>query len=159
MTLPGLPGGEPLEPFRLEDLVHLADGRPLELARWQLDIAHPLASPADVHRSILHGKPITVEASIVADVGEEAFAQLGRWAAELDARPPVPARIRASHAVPYGDVYRQWNTRGELELWANRGELEDLPRVEAPHPGIDVRVSAIAPPGFGVPIVNEPRTA
>lgn len=40
--------------------------------------------------------------------------------------PPRPRCFMAHHAVPYGRVIRQWNTRGELLLWVNRGEVMDL---------------------------------
>lgn len=55
--------------------------------------------------------------------------QLMAWQAKIDAAPPVPTRMRASHRVPYGRVFRQWNTRGELEVWVNRGLIHDLPRM------------------------------
>jgi hypothetical protein len=110
MPLPGLPGGEPLEPrrpFRLEDLG--ATVRPPELSADE----------------------------------------------ELRTRPPAVARIRASHRVPYGRSYRQWNTRGELEVWANRGELADLPRRRGPY-GVNVLVTELVPPGLiGIPVYNE----
>lgn len=40
--------------------------------------------------------------------------------------PPVAREIRASHAVPWGRTYRQWNVFGELLLWVNRGELAEI---------------------------------
>lgn len=42
-----------------------------------------------------------------------------------DALPPVASAILASHRVPWGKLYRQWDTRGRLLLWVSRGELED----------------------------------
>jgi hypothetical protein len=50
-----------------------------------------------------------------------------RMAYELvESFPPRPWVVRASHSVPYGRVYRQWDTRGRLIVWANRGEIADL---------------------------------
>lgn len=69
--------------------------------------------------------------------------EIVRLARELEAAaPPSPSRVMASHAVPYGRCYRQWMTNGELWLWANRGELADLPRIE--RHGVT----------FGIPVVN-----
>jgi hypothetical protein len=47
---------------------------------------------------------------------------------ELDARPPVVSRCYATHAVPYGRVFRMWTTRGDLIAYVNRGEVADMPR-------------------------------
>jgi hypothetical protein len=83
--------------------------------------------------------------------------EIKRWQAKLADLPPTPRCIMASHLVPYGRVYRQWNTRGELLLWANRGEIADLPRAERASAafGIDVAVSTLAPAdSFGIPVVN-----
>lgn len=41
--------------------------------------------------------------------------------------PPRPHCVIASHAVPYGRIFRQWDTRGRLLIWANRGEFADIP--------------------------------
>lgn len=50
-----------------------------------------------------------------------------RAAAERLADAPPPIRcLLASHAVPYGQVYRQWDTNGELFVWVNRGEIADV---------------------------------
>src|SRR4051794_11020600 len=59
---------------------------------------------------------------------DDVISAFRRMRGALDAAPPAIRRIRAHHSVPYGRAYRQWNTRGELEVWANRGEIEDLPR-------------------------------
>lgn len=58
-------------------------------------------------------------------------AALGEWSDRIAELPPRPWCIRASHAVPYGRVFRQWDTRGRLIVWANRGEIEDIPRYAA----------------------------
>lgn len=85
----------------------------------------------------------------------DMLAKLRAMSAELAAAPPVPARIMASHAVPYGRAYRQWNARGDLIVWANRGEIEDMPHVRLKAYGMTVAVSDLCPPAaFGIPVVN-----
>jgi hypothetical protein len=67
----------------------------------------------------------------------------------------VPPRtfIMAHHSVPYGRVYRQWNTHGHLLLWVNRGLIADLPRAKVY--GLSVAISDIVPPGLGgIPVIN-----
>lgn len=68
---------------------------------------------------------------------------------------PGPRRvrgIRTSHAVPYGRVFRQWDTNGDLWAWVNRGEIEDLPRGPQPHPAVGVFTVI----DFGsIPVYNE----
>jgi len=44
------------------------------------------------------------------------------------ALPPRPHCFMAHHSVPYGRVYSQWDTRGRLLVWVNRGEIADIPR-------------------------------
>lgn len=84
---------------------------------------------------------------------DAVLAKLTALAAQIDQAPPVPRYIMASHAVPYGRAYRQWTTRGALIVWVNRGELADLPRVQAY--GLNVLVSPLAPAGaFGIPVIN-----
>jgi hypothetical protein len=55
------------------------------------------------------------------------IASLREWSEMVAKLPPRPWCIKASHAVPFGRVYRQWDTRGRLIVWANRGEIEDIP--------------------------------
>jgi hypothetical protein len=69
----------------------------------------------------------------------------------------VPPRtfIMAHHSVPYGRVYRQWDTQGHLLLWVNRGLIADLPRATVPGSDLDIAISYIAPPGLGgIPVIN-----
>lgn len=74
--------------------------------------------------------------------------------ARLADLPPAVARIMTSHAVPYGRAYRQWMTNGDLIVWANRGEIEALPRTK--YTGCDIRVGDLSlPPSIiGIPVVN-----
>ena len=69
-------------------------------------------------------------------------------------RPPdEPAplwRIMASHAVPYGRCFKQYRSDGNLILWANRGEIEDIPRARKPNKSHELG-SLLA---WGVPIEN-----
>lgn len=86
----------------------------------------------------------------MADPTQSGIEQLLEWQAKIDAAPPVPHAILAHHAVPYGAAYRQWDTRGRLYVWANRGQIADMPRVtKEPNP---LAASPIA--AFGIPVVN-----
>lgn len=60
---------------------------------------------------------------------EPLTAMFARLREELiAAEPEVPHAhgMLASHKVPYGKFPRQWDTKGRLWLWVNRGELEDM---------------------------------
>lgn len=59
------------------------------------------------------------------------FDDLRAMQAKINALPPAPSGIRLSHEVPYGGVYRQWDTKGRLWIWCHRGALMDAigPRV------------------------------
>jgi hypothetical protein len=59
---------------------------------------------------------------------DDVIAEMRRVSGMVAALPPRPKCFMAHHAVPYGQVYRQWNTRGELLVWVNRGEIADLAR-------------------------------
>lgn len=86
--------------------------------------------------------------SVVSDMLDD----LRRMMREVEALPPRPSRVMAHHAVPYGRCYKQWMTNGELWLWANRGELADLPHKKwGP---VELLVSDMVLPGlFGIPVV------
>lgn len=77
-----------------------------------------------------------------------------RMAKDAQAQADVsPRRVMASHAVPYGRVYREWMANGDLVLWANRGEIADLPHRN--YYGVDIAVSTMVPSGlYGIPVVN-----
>jgi hypothetical protein len=67
----------------------------------------------------------------------------------------IPKCIVASHAVPYGRTYRQWNTCGELLLWANRGEVVDLRYQGRSARGDSCLVSELMALGpIGIPVVE-----
>lgn len=36
-----------------------------------------------------------------------------------------PRHIKVHHAVPHDRIYPQWNTQGQLILWANRQRVAD----------------------------------
>lgn len=65
-----------------------------------------------------------------------AYKMLLEWQARIDSLSPMPRRIFAHHSVPYGRCYRQWMTNGDLVVWANRGEIADLPRATLPPEGL-----------------------
>lgn len=71
---------------------------------------------------------------------EEVIRTAARLIADLS---PAPKCIMAHHFVPHGQVYRQWNTRGELLWWANRTEIEELPRHAARSDGWAIAPNAI----------------
>lgn len=66
----------------------------------------------------------------------EIYDDLLAMMAKVEKLPPPIHRIRASHAVPYHKIYRQWNTKGQLEIWCNRGAIHDLPRKRPTHPAV-----------------------
>lgn len=76
-----------------------------------------------------------------------------KWAAMIRELPPQPRCLMAHDDVPRGQVFRQWNTRGDLIVWVNRGEVAELPHRDA-------RPHAIAPNGIdtemlrSIPVVN-----
>lgn len=80
----------------------------------------------------------------VADIQE-----LFKLNEELAKLPPAPRALVASHEVPYGRIYRQWDTRGDLFIWVNRGEIADLPR--ASHRPGPFQTSASI---FSIPVRN-----
>ena len=72
-------------------------------------------------------------------------------AADLASLPPAVHAILASHAVPYGRVYRQWDASGNLLVWVNRGEIEDLAIRSA---FSDLWNPIISPALIGIPVVK-----
>lgn len=64
-----------------------------------------------------------------------------------DGAPPVPFAIMCHNAVPHGRTFRQWDTRGRLFAWVNRGQMEAMPRVYK-----DRKAWPIA--AVGIPVVN-----
>lgn len=71
-------------------------------------------------------------------------AELKRQADMLRNPPPTPHVIIARHDVPYGHAYSYYDTEGRWIVYANRGELADLPRVSGERIGI-----------MGIPVVIE----
>lgn len=103
-------------------------------------------------RSILTANVTNIGGTLTEADMVRAFQQMRE---QIDAGPPPIRCFRAHHSVPYGRTFRQWNTRGDLEVWVNRGEIADLPR--RPAAGVDLAVSTMAPPGvFGIPVYTEP---
>jgi hypothetical protein len=77
--------------------------------------------------------------------------ELRSWSRYLKAVPPPVSRIIARHDVPYGRAFRMWTTRGDLIVYANRGEMHDLPH--APKKSNPLAAYPIA--SFGIPVVFE----
>jgi hypothetical protein len=63
--------------------------------------------------------------------------------------PSKPLPKPRPRPVPYGRAPRMWNTRGELIVYANRGEIADLPRAKSQ----PASLSPTLP--FGIPVVVE----
>jgi hypothetical protein len=55
------------------------------------------------------------------------YEEFRRMAREIAALPPPPRAFLMHHSVPYGKLFRQWDTRGHLYVWVNPGEIFDLP--------------------------------
>lgn len=78
------------------------------------------------------------------------------WVEVINEMPIPPSGIRAAHGVPWGRVFRQWDTRGRLWLWVNRGWLEDLPRAKPLGPGLEIITSPLCPPSVvGIQVYYE----
>lgn len=60
----------------------------------------------------------------------ETFMDLHKIVDEAREAAPVCSGFLAHHAVPYGKIYRQWDTKGRLWCWVNKGWMADLPRAE-----------------------------
>lgn len=85
-----------------------------------------------------------------SDSGQgDLVADLLAFQAELDTMPSPVRGIRAHHAVPFGSAFRQWDTNGELWVWANAGEIADLP-VTPGH-----RLLTVGSVPFGIPVYTE----
>lgn len=61
----------------------------------------------------------------------DILGDLRAMSGKIGALPPRPAGIRLAHSIPYGRVFRQWDTKGRLWVWCHRGALLDAvgPRV------------------------------
>lgn len=68
---------------------------------------------------------------------------------QLKDAPPIPSAFLTHPAVPYGRVFRQWDTKGWLWLWVHPDVLACLPRVRPESPR---RWGDIAMPRFGIPV-------
>lgn len=111
-------------------------------------------SPSGIARAIGHDITRNLRTPRRDVLAGDIAAELCLAAAELSNDPIPVSAILASHAVPYGKVFRQWFTDGKLRVWVNRGELEDLPRAEH---GIEIFNDALLPvvPSWsGLPIHN-----
>jgi hypothetical protein len=75
----------------------------------------------------------------------DLIADLRKAMAVTKDLPPPVDHIVATHSVPYGKVFRMYNTRGRMVVYVNRGMVADLPRRE---PSSDL-------PVFGIPVVEE----
>lgn len=113
-------------------------------------------SPSGLRRQMIESASREVRKAI--DAGQMTMppvdlADATREAVQAFAKLPPPiAGIRTSHHVPYGRTFRQWDTRGRLWVWVNRGEVEDLPRGPRPTPG---GVNVVAYDFNAIPIYNE----
>lgn len=82
-------------------------------------------------------------------------AELRRMRDEVAKLPPRPRYFIARHDVPYGKVYRMWDTRGYMHAYVNRGELHDLVLTHVKG-GTEVHGLGVVSPGFfGIPVFME----
>lgn len=81
----------------------------------------------------------------------DLLADLWKAVETINTAPPLVRGIRAHHAVPYGRVFRQWDTNGQLWAWVNRGEIEDIPRAK-PNPSVHANPLGYR---FGIPVCLE----
>lgn len=84
-----------------------------------------------------------------ADRWREELVAVLAIAASLD-DTPVARAILASDAVPFGTVRRQWDTKGRLYVWVNRGQVNDAITPFKPQGGVVGCITAYPP---GIPIV------
>jgi hypothetical protein len=75
---------------------------------------------------------------------------LRRWSQVIAEAPPSPRAMLMHHSVPYGRLFRQWNTRGDLYVWVNPGVIHDLPRRKADHRVGDMLSASLS----GIPVVD-----
>jgi hypothetical protein len=57
----------------------------------------------------------------------DTFFDIVKIADEAREQAPVCSGFLAHHSVPYGRLYRQWDTKGRLWCWVNKGWMADLP--------------------------------
>lgn len=74
----------------------------------------------------------------------EDFARLAELIKGPSDAPAPVFRIVASHAVPFGRVFKQYRSDGRLLLWVNRGEVADMPRGNPASWALS----------YGIPVVN-----
>lgn len=56
-------------------------------------------------------------------------AELTGWLEKARVYPVGPYKLVAHHSVPYGRVFRYYDTKGRLVAYVNRGQIADLPRM------------------------------
>jgi len=89
-----------------------------------------------------------------AETHHHTIDQLRALSEMVNALPPVPERIIGRLDVPRGRTFRMWNTSGRLVVYANRLDLERLPRLSRPLEVVGI--STLARPGaFGIPVHYE----
>jgi hypothetical protein len=56
------------------------------------------------------------------------FKAMSKLIQEANETAPRCHGFLAHHSVPYGKLYRQWDTKGRLWCWVNKGWIADLER-------------------------------
>lgn len=79
----------------------------------------PPPEPGSLLDAIRRGEPNTMTPA--------TFKELSTLIREADERAPRCHGFLAHHAVPYGKLYRQWDTKGRLWCWVNKGWIADMP--------------------------------
>jgi hypothetical protein len=83
----------------------------------------------------------------------DPLAQIREWNERLKKMPPPVWRIIARHDVPYGRCFKYYDTKNRLIVYANRGEIADLPHRPAKEQWELVREPYQLP--HGIPVVVE----
>lgn len=84
----------------------------------------------------------------------DLLAELQRMQAEIDKLAPLPRYLIARHDVPYGKLFRMWDTRGQMHAYVNRGQIHDL--AYRSYKSTSVHPFGLARPDLtGIPVFEE----
>lgn len=82
---------------------------------------------------------------------KDAFMEMAATVREANERAPVCHGFLAHHSVPWGRLYRQWDTKGRLWCWVNKGWIFDQKQGKAkPRPFSLDRISDI----YTIPVID-----
>lgn len=82
---------------------------------------------------------------------DDFMADLQRAITMVENMPPSPHAIRMHHSVPVGRIFRQWDTRGRLFIWANPSVYDEMKHTK--YGPIDIAAwDILSPAVIGVPV-------